>query len=95
MEFGISSYTPNSCELEITKKRLFPTLFVSFPDLATRKCSEDGFWIGEDGIESMDPSWTNFTGCFTADVAKVLDGFYGVNSSSKITKQLFTRVSNV
>ena len=25
---------------------------------------------------------TNFTGCFTADVAKVLDDFYGTNSSS-------------
>jgi len=49
---------------------------------AERKCSEDGFWMAEDGEEAMDPSWTNFTGCFTADVAKVLDDFYGTNSSS-------------
>ena len=52
-------------------------------DLATRKCSTDGFWISEDGLEAPDPSWTNFTGCFTADVAKVIDGYYGKNSSSK------------
>ena len=54
-------------------------------DLATRKCSTDGFWISEDGLEAPDPSWTNFTGCFTADVAKVIDGYYGKNSSSKKT----------
>ena len=60
------------------------SIFVA--DLATRKCSTDGFWISEDGLEAPDPSWTNFTGCFTADVAKVIDGYYGKNSSSK--KQL-------
>ena len=62
--------------------RIFKRLHFYFPDLATRKCSTDGFWISEDGTEAVDPSWTNFTGCFTADVAKVIDGYYGTNSSS-------------
>ena len=60
------------------------SIFVA--DLATRKCSTDGFWISEDGLEAPDPSWTNFTGCFTADVAKVIDGYYGKNSSSMFWK---------
>lgn len=66
---------------------------VLISDVAIRKCSADGFWIGEDGLEAMDPSWTNFTGCFTADVAKVLDGFYGVNSSSNLTFPLLSSMS--
>ena len=30
----------------------------------------------------MDPSWTNFTGCFTSDVAQVLKSYF--NDSSRM-----------
>ena len=30
---------------------------ISIPGYAERKCSEDGFWLAEDGEEAMDPSW--------------------------------------
>ena len=30
---------------------------ILIPGYAERKCSEDGFWLAEDGEEAMDPSW--------------------------------------
>ena len=30
---------------------------ILIPGYAERKCSEDGFWMAEDGEEAMDPSW--------------------------------------
>lgn len=44
--------------------------------LAHRKCSENGFWLDGEGQESLDPSWTDFTGCFTPELTKVIEGFY-------------------
>ena len=81
----------------LAQVKKYPITF-DFPrvaDLATRKCSTDGFWISEDGLEAPDPSWTNFTGCFTADVAKVIDGYYGKNSSSMFWKHISLVSSNI
>ena len=54
-----------------------------FSDFATRRCSENGFWLDESGAEKADPSWTNFNGCFTPEITKVLDGFYSNISGNK------------
>ena len=83
----VCNLSPNPMIYWPARSRRRSNITIDFvADLATRKCSTDGFWISEDGLEAPDPSWTNFTGCFTADVAKVIDGYYGKNSSSK--KQL-------
>ena len=56
--------------------------FFSLTEFATRRCSPNGFWLNEENIEGPDPSWTNFTGCFTVDVAKVLKSYF--NDSSRM-----------
>jgi hypothetical protein len=48
-----------------------------FPsDLATRLCSDSGMWLDGMGRKGPDPSWTNFTDCFTPELTKVIEGFY-------------------
>jgi len=43
-----------------------------FIELAFRQCSDNGFWIAQDGREAEDPSWTNFTDCFRSELHKVI-----------------------
>eukprot|EP00095_Tigriopus_kingsejongensis_P009189 maker-scaffold299_size217019-snap-gene-0.10 protein:Tk09189 transcript:maker-scaffold299_size217019-snap-gene-0.10-mRNA-1 annotation:"calcitonin receptor" len=45
-------------------------------ELAFRTCSTNGMWLDGEGKESFDPSWTDFTGCFTPELTKVIEGFY-------------------
>ncbi len=47
-----------------------------FTETAVRRCSENGFWLDENGQEAADPSWTNFIGCFRPEITKVMEGFY-------------------
>lgn len=39
---------------------------------ASRRCSEDGFWIDYEGNESYDVGWTNFTSCFDPRLYEIL-----------------------
>jgi len=61
---------------------------------ATRRCSPNGFWLNEENIEGPDPSWTNFTGCFTVDVAKVLKSYFNDSSLGEQIKivSYYTRI---
>ena len=61
-------------------KKLWIYIFFSLTEFATRRCSPNGFWLNEENIEGPDPSWTNFTGCFTVDVAKVLKSYFNDSS---------------
>ena len=60
-----------------------------FPELATRRCSDRGFWIAQDGREAEDPSWTNFTGCFTLELHKVISDLS--NSSGNVWVNTFLK----
>lgn len=45
-------------------------------NFATRRCSGNGLWLDDVGKEGPDPSWTNFSACFTPELTKVIEGFY-------------------
>ena len=51
-------------------------LLCPISDFATRQCSGNGLWLDDDGKEGPDPSWTNFSACFTPELTKVIEGFY-------------------
>ena len=56
----------------------FSSIYPACPtsEFATRYCSENGFWLDEEGNEAHDPSWSDFRGCFAAELTKVIEGFY-------------------
>ena len=64
----------------------------SISDFATRRCSERGLWLDDDGREGPDPSWTNFSACFTPELTKVIEGFYAnISGAPSINYKLLDR----
>ena len=60
--------------------------FSLLSEYAFRRCSENGYWLNQDGVPDTDPEgngWTNFTSCFSAETLKVLENFYA-NISGKV-----------
>jgi len=62
-------------------------------ELAFRQCSERGFWIAQDGREADDPSWTNFSDCFTTELHKVISDLS--NSSGSYLYIVYSKFSNM
>ena len=60
----------------LTPPSIFNAFVPHFSDFATRQCSVNGLWLDDDGKEGPDPSWTNFSACFTPELTKVIEGFY-------------------
>ena len=46
-----------------------------FADFAERRCSENGYWLDEQGQES-DQGWTNFYFCFRKEITDTHDSIY-------------------
>ena len=51
-------------------------------------------WLDDDGKEAPDPSWTNFSACFTPELTKVIEGFYAnISGGHSLTKGVGISVS--
>ena len=60
-------------------------LLCPISDFATRRCSGNGLWLDDVGKEGPDPSWTNFSACFTPELTKVIEGFYAnISGTSEV-----------